>query len=156
MLKNAYFATLRDYRLDVENCKFPSLKWGNHAKALYYTTFDINEDACIALRSELPDGTMADCMLFGCSKAGEPCAVYIMMGEGPFKCLEFPETDAAKLWGFAYSYNHFSGGAKAGDHGEGQLPMYFVDHQADLASTLEDLLNGGKGEEVCKAVNVSF
>ena len=153
MLKNAYFASLREYRLDVENCKFPSLKWGNHAKALYYTTFDINEDACIALRCELPDGTMADCMLFGCSKAGEPCAVYIMMGEGPFKCLNFPESDAAKICGFAYSYNHFSGGAKAGGHGEGELPMYFVDHQTDLASKLEDLLNGGKGEEAFGSVS---
>ena len=152
MLKNAYFASLRDYRLDVENCRFSSaLKWANHAKALYYTTFDINEDACIAFRCQLPGGSVCDCMLLGFDKAGNPNAAFIMMGVGPFESFkpEAPEDIAVRSFG--YSYNHFSGGAKPAEQSEGGLPMYYVDHQSDLASELEDMFNGGRGEEVSKA-----
>ena len=153
MLTNAYFASLRDYRLDVENCKFPSsLKWANHAKALYYTTFDINEEACIAFQCRLPGGSTCDCMLLGFDKAGKPGSACIMMGEGPFESLELEAPEGIAVRSFGYSYNHFSGGAKPGEQAEGGLPMYFVDHQSDLASELEDMFNGGRGEEVSGAL----
>lgn len=153
MLTNAYFASLRDYRLDVENCKFPStLRWANHAKALYYTTFDINEDTCIAFQCRISDESICDCMLFGCDKAGEPGIACIMMGEGPFDELKLEAPENIRVRGFGYSYNHFSGGVQAAEKAGGKLPMYFVDHQTALASELEDLLNGGKGEEVYKAL----